>query len=106
MESSSQYERAAEAIQQIETELKKIGWWREDSLPEAAFRFEKAFARDTMTFSQWLQFILIPRVRGIIENQGEFPGQSQVGTQAIREFDGCAEASDLVDLLCRFDQIF
>jgi uncharacterized protein YqcC (DUF446 family) len=106
MESPSKYDKAAQAIQRIELELKKIGWWQAEALPEAAFHFEKAFAGDTMTFSQWLQFILIPRVRGLIENRGEFPGQSQVGTQAIREFDGCVEANDLVDLLCRFDRIF
>jgi uncharacterized protein YqcC (DUF446 family) len=60
---------------------------------------------DTMAFSQWLQFIFIPRVREIIESQGEFPASSSVGTQAIREFDGSPQADHLVELLCRFDAV-
>jgi uncharacterized protein YqcC (DUF446 family) len=61
---------------------------------------------DTMAFSQWLQFIFVPRVREIIESRGQFPTRSMVGAQAVREFDSDPEASRLVDLLCEFDRLF
>ncbi len=100
------YTRAAQLADEVEAELKVIGCWLEDDLPETAYQFQQAFAMDTMTFSQWLQFVLIPRVRQIIAEQGEFPSHSMVGVQAMREFDGDARADHLVALLSEFDGLF
>ncbi len=60
---------------------------------------------DTMAFTEWLQFVFLPRVRECSQT-GEFPATGQVSVQAIREFDGWHEASDLVSLLCEFDALF
>jgi uncharacterized protein YqcC (DUF446 family) len=86
--------------------MKRIGYWSNDPLPEEAYDFREAFAMDTMAFSQWLQFILLPRVRLIIEQEGDFPTESMVGVQAAREFDGDADAAHLVSLLSEFDALF
>ena len=75
------------------------------ALPPEKASFTQAFAMDTMAFPEWLQFVFLPRVRECLET-GQFPQSSQVGVQAIREFDGWHEASDLVSLLCEFDALF
>ena len=100
------YTQAGQKITEIETEMKRIGYWNPELLPEEAYDFREAFAMDTMTYSQWLQFILIPSVRQIIDQKGPFPKESMVGVQAVREFDGEANASKLVTLLCEFDELF
>ena len=97
------YEVVSGKLDAIESELKRIGWWRDEPLPAEMYNFSQAFAMDTMPFQYWLQFILIPRVRGIVESRGDFPRQSNVGAQAIREFDGLDEASELSSLLSDFD---
>jgi uncharacterized protein YqcC (DUF446 family) len=93
-------------ISEIELEMKRIGDWRAEPLPEKAFQFHQAFAMDTMTFTQWLQFVFIPRIHQILDGNGVFPTSSMVATQAIREFDGDERASKLVNLLIEFDQLF
>lgn len=90
----------------IEAEMRRRGMWQAKPLTEAQYDFRQAFAMDTMTFPQWLQFIFIPRVRSTLETHGDFPSSSHVGTQALREFDGYAEAEKLVSLLCEFDELF
>jgi uncharacterized protein YqcC (DUF446 family) len=100
------YAQSAAKIAQIEPEMNRIGFWRAEPLPESAYAFRQAFAMDTMTFGQWLQFIFVPRVKSIIGQRGEFPTSSQVGVQAIREFDGDPQADRLVSLLCEFDALF
>jgi uncharacterized protein YqcC (DUF446 family) len=100
------YTAVAEAIDRVEAELKRIGWWRNAPLPPEMYQFTQAFAMDTMPFSYWLQFIFIPRVRSIIESHGEFPRTSMVAAQAVREFDGIEEASDLNTALHDFDALF
>lgn len=90
----------------IEAEMKRGGFWQAAPLKPEQYHFTRAFALDTMAFAQWLQFIFVPRVRAIIDQRGQFPAQSMVGAQAAREFDGVAEANELVRLLSEFDALF
>ncbi len=83
--------------------MKRIGMWAAKPPPAQAFNFQAAFAMDSMSFSSWLQFVLVPRVRQIVETRGEFPRDSQVGAQAVREFDSVPQADELVSLLIEFD---
>ncbi len=101
---SDRFDRIAESITGIESEMKCIGHWSAEHLPVQAYEFKAVFAMDTMAFSQWLQFI--PRVRQILDERGSFPGESMVGVQAAREFDGDENADRLVRLLRKFDDFF
>ena len=96
----------ANALAEIESEMKRIGLWQSEPLRPEQYEFRQAFAMDTMAFSQWLQFIFIPRVRQIIAAGGQFPSKSQVGAQAVREFDTLPDAEKLLDLLSEFDALF
>ena len=95
--------KAAAYADRIEQELRGLGWWRESAMPDAAFDSQNAFFSDTMAYSEWLQFVLLDRIRDIAKNGGTFPRESNVGAQAVREFDGYVEARDLVVLLSEFD---
>jgi uncharacterized protein YqcC (DUF446 family) len=100
------YDEVGAATDAIEAEMRRMGWWSEAPPPPEAFEFRQAFAMDTMAYSQWLQWIFLPRVRSIIAERGDFPSNSMVGTQAVREFDGTWEANELVSLLSKFDGLF
>jgi uncharacterized protein YqcC (DUF446 family) len=92
-------------LDQIEAEMRANGLWQASPLRPDQLEFSSAFGADKMAFSQWLQFIFIPRVREAIAS-GRFPSSSAVGTQAIREFDGEPRAARLTTLLCEFDALF
>jgi uncharacterized protein YqcC (DUF446 family) len=92
-------------VDQIEAEMRRIGMWQESPLRPEQLRFKQAFAMDTMAFSQWLQFIFLQRVREAIA-ANNFPSESNVGAQAVREFDGAPNAGHLVTLLSEFDSLF
>ena len=100
------YAVVEEKIGRIEAEMKRIGIWQEKPIEPERLECKQAFCMDTMSFSQWLQFILLPRVKGIIAEKGQFPSGSMVAVQATREFDGFYEASDLIGLLYEFDRLF
>jgi uncharacterized protein YqcC (DUF446 family) len=89
----------------IEAEMRRIGFWQDKPLRPEQMEFTQAFALDTMTYAQWLQFIFLPRVREAAA-ANQFPSSSSVGTQAVREFDGSLEAGDLITLLAEFDALF
>lgn len=92
-------------LERIENEMKHIGMWQEGPLAPEQFDFRAAFGMDTMSFAQWLQFIFIPNVRTAAW-QNKFPAGSNVAAQAVREFDGNPEASQLIMLLSDFDALF
>lgn len=100
------YQEAGKKIDEIEAELKRLGRWSAQPLPAESFENMGPFGMNTMAFEQWLQFVLIPRVREIIATQGDFPSSSQVNVHATREFDGDPDADTLLTLLREFDDLF
>jgi uncharacterized protein YqcC (DUF446 family) len=106
MENSDKYEAALKSIQDIEAELKCIIRW--SAIPPAAEKFIDmgAFGSKKMPFEQWLQFVLIPKVKAIINSAGSFPSSSSVSAFAYRTFDGDAETEALCNLLAEFDVLF
>jgi len=100
------YGVVAAKLDEIEEEMKRVGLWQEKPLAPEQYNFTSAFAMDTMSFDQWLQFIFVPRVRGIISAGGGFPASSSVGAQAVREFDTHPNAQRLITLLSEFDRLF
>ncbi len=95
----------AAKLDEIEAEMHAIGFWQAVPLRPDQLDFSGAFGLDKMAFSQWLQFIFIPRVRDAIATN-QFPPSSGVGTQAIREFDTEPGAARLTILLTEFDALF
>ncbi|HSB89574.1 MAG TPA: YqcC family protein [Anaerolineales bacterium] len=95
----------AAKLDEIESEMRAIGFWQASPLEPHQLEFSAAFGTDKMSFSQWLQFIFIPRVREAIA-VNRFPSLSAVGTQAIREFDTDPRAARLATLLAEFDVLF
>ena len=98
-------QNVARYADQIEAEMRRIGMWQDAPLRPEQLKFKQAFAMDTMVFSQWLQFIFLPRVREAVA-ANSFPSSSSVGAQAVREFDGDPDADHLVTLLSEFDALF
>jgi uncharacterized protein YqcC (DUF446 family) len=47
----------------IEAEMRRVGLWQDGPLDPGALGFRQPFGADTMTFVQWLQFVLLPRAR-------------------------------------------
>lgn len=100
------YEFAEQAISKIEDELKRLNVWSDEPLAPEKFENMGAFGTHTMAFTQWLQFVLVPRVKDIVAEQGQFPTQSNVAAFAYREFDGQDEFQPLCKLLQEFDDLF
>jgi uncharacterized protein YqcC (DUF446 family) len=105
MTSSDLSARVAAKLNEVEAEMHAIGFWQASPLRPDQLEFSGAFGLDKMTFSQWLQFIFIPRVREAIATH-QFPSSSDVGVQAVREFDGEPRAAHLASLLSEFDALF
>jgi len=99
------YERARSKALEIESELKRLCRWCDQ--PPSPDKFENmgAFGSNTLSFEQWLQFVLLPRISDIISQRGQFPDSSAIATYAVRYFDGDSEAENLHEILYQFDEL-
>ena len=59
MAQSKLQQAASRYADQIEAEMRSIGFWQSEPLRREQLQFSKAFAMDTMAFSQWLQFVFL-----------------------------------------------
>ena len=94
------FDRMAELI---EAELRSLGAWQAEQLPRETIEAGGAFGLNTMAFSQWIQFVLVPRLHEVAAGTIPVPASSQVGGQAVREFDTWPEATELTRLLIEVD---
>ena len=111
----SQTEQVLLKLQEIEAELRRIGFW-DDSLDEnvvrtQALQYAQTHGKSpvgTMPFEHWLQTVCIPNARDAA-TRNELPSDSQVSVMAMREYDyhsHVPEAQRLLKILREFDAIF
>ena len=99
------YQLLANKAEQVENELRRLNRWQDLPLSSDKFADMGAFGSNTMTFEQWIQFVLVPRIDQIVFNKGELPAGSMLATYAVRVFDGDTDASNLIDLLNEIDDL-
>jgi uncharacterized protein YqcC (DUF446 family) len=96
----------AELLIDIEKELRYLQLWDSEMISEEALASEQPFAIDTMTFPQWLQFIFLPRMYYMIEQQMQLPGNSGIAPMAEQYFSVLNfPSSPLVSHLRKIDEL-
>jgi len=58
---------------------------------------------DTLTLSQWLQWLLIPRMRRILAGDGRLPTRSAISPYAAECFEHLEDGDALLVLIERLD---
>ncbi|ATG73240.1 hypothetical protein CGX12_16085 [Zobellella denitrificans] len=89
----------------IERELKVLSWW-ESSPPSAeALASTEPFCLDTLSFPQWLQFVLIPRMQALIDAGSPLPTRISIYPMATESFRQLAEDTRaLEEAIARLDE--
>ena len=65
-----------------------MGCWQAEPPAPEALRSEQPFAIDTLNFAQWLQFIFIPRMQFLLDQQQDLPRASGIAPMAEEYFSG------------------
>ena len=86
--------RIAELLIDIESELRRLGLWSQIPPPEKALASEQPFCVDTLTLSQWLQYIFLPTLYQLMEDGEELPRRCGVAPMAEEYFRGSEIATD------------
>lgn len=95
----------AEQLLLIERELRLLGWWA--SVPPDASRLSSGepFCVDTLAFEEWLQWILLPRMRLLVETGGVLPSACALRPMGEVSWPGDARVAGLLGLLGEVDRL-
>jgi uncharacterized protein YqcC (DUF446 family) len=101
---ANQRQRALIAVVDgLEAELKRMQLWEPEPPSEQMLASTQPFCFDTLALSQWLQWLLIPRMRRIFAGEGILPTESAIFPYAEDCFEHLEDPGALLMLIKRFD---
>lgn len=97
----------ADILFDLEAALRQLGWWQAEPPPDEALASTEPFCIDTLEFAQWLQFILLPRFRYLLDAGLPLPERCSISPVAEMQFQGLnADTRLLMQVLQRLDDLF
>lgn len=94
----------ANVLLQIESELRLVALWEQESPPAAALASTIPFCFDTLEFHQWLQWVFLPRMREVVAGARSWPVSSDIFPIAEHSFAGKGlDVARLLDRIKAFD---
>lgn len=79
------------ALLLLEAEMRALGWWQSESPDAQALQSAEPFCVDCLTFSEWLQWVYIPKMHAFMAENGTLPGASGLMPIAEEAWKGSAE---------------
>jgi uncharacterized protein YqcC (DUF446 family) len=67
------YEQVKAVLQSLQQTMNLAGHWSDIAVSTEALSSQQPFCMDTMNFSQWLQFVFIPKMLAMIETNEVLP---------------------------------
>lgn len=90
-------------LQELQNQLSRLGMWQQSPIDAAALNSEQPFCVDTLSFPQWLQFVLVPRLTALIEGDLPLPVGSQIYPMAELYFKDTASANQVLQVIQNID---
>jgi uncharacterized protein YqcC (DUF446 family) len=98
--------RIADVLLQVEATLRVHDRWDREQPPAVALDSTQPFCIDTLRFEQWLQWIFLPRMKSILEDNKPLPLRSGIFSYAeccLKKDD--PPTIDLLEIIRRFDEL-
>ncbi|MGH8417071.1 MAG: YqcC family protein [Pseudomonas sp.] len=100
------FPKIADQLLLIERELRVLGWWKDVPPSDEDLSSREPFCVDTLDFDQWLQWIFLPRMKTILEQDLALPNASGILEMAQMVYASRAqETRNLQELLAQFDRL-
>ncbi|HLQ85829.1 MAG TPA: YqcC family protein [Salinisphaeraceae bacterium] len=102
---TAQLHHLADLLLQLELALRNNGFWQQQPPSPAAMASRLPFCADTLEFSQWLQFVFLPRMQHLIENNEPLPDNSNITAMAQEAWSEGAENREILQPIRAIDAV-
>ncbi len=98
-------ERISALLEELASELKSHKLWQIQQPSTAELSSRAPFCCDTLAFEQWLQFIFIPKITMMINQQQPLPTKVSLTPMAEEAFKHLStSAKPLIDVIQKIDK--
>ncbi len=105
MGSRSKTQSVTLLLEQIEAEMLRVNLWSDQKPSTEALNSSQPFCVDTLAFSEWLQWLLLPRLSRMIETSIPLPTECAIHEYATEAFgDINTDILQLLQLIKNLDQ--
>ena len=99
------HQQVSRVLIEIRNEMQLQGLWQDQAPDPAALASREPFCVDTLDFTEWVQWLLIPRLEMMIEQQLPLPQNSEIQPMAAEVFNQLEEDTDrLLELIHQLDK--
>jgi uncharacterized protein YqcC (DUF446 family) len=96
--------QVADSLLAIEIQLRQMNCWQSEPLAKEKYLSSEPFCLDTMSFEQWLQFVLLAKLKQMLENDQPLPAVSGVAPMAEEHYRG-GWGQRLIRELAKLDEL-
>ncbi|MBQ0761555.1 YqcC family protein [Marinobacter psychrophilus] len=98
--------QVADRLLAIEIQLRQMNCWQSEPLAAEKYLSREPFCLDTMSFEQWLQFVLLARMKQLVEDDQPLPMVSGVAPMAEEHYrSGSGPGQALIRELAALDEL-
>lgn len=92
-------------LEAIEGEMKQQALWQSQPPSAAALASQQPFCVDTLSFCEWIQWIMVPRLQTLARAEQPLPTSSDIHTMAEEAFKPLeADTNELLTLIRKLDE--
>ncbi|MGB1239934.1 MAG: YqcC family protein [Pseudomonadales bacterium] len=84
----------ANALQQLTLQMQRDGLWQDEMPAPEKLASKLPFCVDTLTFTQWLQWVMFPKLFALLEAGATLPANSNMATMAEQAFKQYPQDTD------------
>jgi len=96
----------ADLLLAIEAELRRLGLWETTPPKPEQLASLIPFCHDTLEFHQWLQWLFLPQMKQIIEQELILPSESEIEPIAEHSLQKLGpDGEPLLTLITQFDRL-
>lgn len=96
-------DKISSLLVKLEKILKNLKLWSNQPIDPVKLQSTEPFSIDTMDFHEWLQFVFIEKIRGMIILNIELPRNTAIAPMAEFVYKDDKEKIELIDLLREID---
>lgn len=90
---------------QLEQAMRVADLWQQQPPTPAAMASRTPFCADTLTFTEWLQFVFLPRMRLLVEQDQSLPQSSNIGVMAEEALPEVSGKAAILAAIHSFDRL-
>lgn len=104
--SMSKHEKVSVLLVALKEVLEQHGHWRQEMPADEALASAEPFAVDTLSCTEWLQWIFIPKMAFLLEHQQPLPVSFSISPYVEEATRGLAGHADITRVSMDIDALF